>query len=154
MQKSLLPLFLFLAAWIGLSVGIHTVMQNNTMGSDFYLFYHAGQNTFFDRTNPYSDESARLNQLAIFKRLSNPGEDQLGFAYPPYALLPVWPPLGLSFDWAQAVWTGFLLVSMVSTVETPDAMDLKVYFSVYDPKTDLAVLDIGAKGAQIALPQT
>ena len=116
MPKSFLPILFFLAAWIGLAVGIHTVMQNNTMGSDFYLFYHGGQNVFFDHTNPYSDEAARLNQLAIFKRLVKPGEDQLGFAYPPYALLPVWPLLGLSFDWAQAIWTGFLLLSLVSAV--------------------------------------
>jgi hypothetical protein len=116
MKKSLLPLIIFLAAWIGLAAGIHTVMQNNTVGSDFYLFYHAGQNAFFDRTNPYSDEQARLNQLAIFKKLSTPAEDQLGFAYPPYSLLPVWPLLGLSFDWAQAIWTGFLLLSLVSIV--------------------------------------
>jgi len=51
--------------------------------------------------------------------------------------------------------TGWAIrVSMISTIETPDAMNLKVYFSVYDPKTDLAILDVGAKGAQIALPQT
>ena len=44
-------------------------------------------------------------------------------------------------------------VSKVATLETPDSMNLKVYFSVFDPKTDLAILDISPKGAQIALPQ-
>ncbi len=45
-------------------------------------------------------------------------------------------------------------VSMVSTLEKPDEMTLKVYFSVYDPKTDIPVLDIGAKSSSLALPQT
>ncbi len=115
-SSTLLPLLLFLLAWVLLALGIHSVMQGNTMGSDFYLFYHAGQNAFFDRVNPYSDEQARLNQLAIFKHLAAPGEDELGFAYPPYALLPVWPTLGLDFAWAQAVWAAFLLLGLVTTL--------------------------------------
>lgn len=45
-------------------------------------------------------------------------------------------------------------LSQITTVEKPDAMNLKVYFSVYDPKTDLPILDIGAKGAEIAMPQS
>jgi len=45
-------------------------------------------------------------------------------------------------------------VSMVSTLERPDEMTLKVYFSVYDPKTGLPVLDIQPKNSSISLPQT
>ena len=49
--------------------------------------------------------------------------------------------------------TGWAIrVSKVATLETPDSMNLKVYFSVYDPKTDLAILDFKTKSAQIALP--
>ena len=43
---------------------------------------------------------------------------------------------------AQSSSTGWQVrISKVATLETPDAMDLKVYFSVFDPKTDLAILD-------------
>lgn len=45
-------------------------------------------------------------------------------------------------------------VSQVSTIETPDAMTLKVYFNIFDPKTSLPVLDAIAKTAQLALPNT
>lgn len=45
-------------------------------------------------------------------------------------------------------------VSMVSTLERPDEMTLKVYFSVYDPKTGLPMLDLASKSSSIAMPQT
>jgi hypothetical protein len=44
-------------------------------------------------------------------------------------------------------------VSLVSTLETPDSMVLKVYFNIYDPKTSLPVLENVAKSAQISMPQ-
>ena len=52
----------------------------------------------------------------------------------------------------QPTWA--IRISMISTVEKPDDMGLKVYFSVYDPKTGIPVLDIGAKGSSLAMPQT
>ncbi len=56
---------------------------------------------------------------------------------------------------AQSSSTGWQVrISKIATLETPDAMDLKVYFSVYDPKTDQAVLDVKPQGVQIALPQS
>ncbi len=58
----------------------------------------------------------------------------------------------LSVNAQQPAWA--IRVSMVSTLERPDEMTLKVYFSVYDPKTDIPVLDIGAKSSSIALPQS
>lgn len=44
-------------------------------------------------------------------------------------------------------------ISLVSTLETPDSMVLKVYFNIYDPKTSLPVLENVAKSAQINMPQ-
>lgn len=45
-----------------------------------------------------------------------------------------------------------VLVSQVSTLETPDAMTMKVYFNIYDPKTSLPVLETLAQTAQVTLP--
>lgn len=45
-------------------------------------------------------------------------------------------------------------VSQIATVETPDAMTLKVYYNVYDPKTGLPVLETIAQTARIDLPNT
>ncbi len=58
----------------------------------------------------------------------------------------------LSVTAQQPTWA--IRVSMVSTLEKPDDMTLKVYFSVYDPKTDIPVLDIGAKSSSLSMPQT
>jgi len=116
MRRVLLPVTVFLAAFIALAFGIHTLTQNNTLGTDFYIFYRAGQTALIDHQSPYTDSLALENQLAIFKRPALPGEDQLGFAYPPYVLLAVWPVLGLSFDWAQALWAAFLILSLLAVM--------------------------------------
>jgi hypothetical protein len=114
MRRILLPLLLFLAAFLALAFGIHSLTQNNTLGTDFYIFYRAGQTALIDHASPYTDELALQNQLAIFKHPALPGEDQLAFAYPPYVLLAVWPLLWLGFDWAQALWTAFLLLGLLA----------------------------------------
>ena len=44
-------------------------------------------------------------------------------------------------------------ISQISTLETPDALVLKTYFNIFDPKTSLPVLDVIPQSAQISLPQ-
>lgn len=44
-------------------------------------------------------------------------------------------------------------ISQISTLETPDAMVLKTYFNILDPKTSLPVLDVIPQNAQLSLPQ-
>jgi len=88
-----------------LAVGIHTALNDNTLGGDFYIFWQAGRAFFFERVDPYSWEVTRRVQLGYYHgRLAGPGEDPMKFAYPAYVLLPIYPLLWLSFDWAQAVW--------------------------------------------------
>ncbi len=116
MRRILFPTLTFLVAWAILAVSIHSLTQGNTLGTDFYIFYHAGQTAVVERGDPYSDQQALQNQLAIFKRPAAPGEDHLGFGYPPYALLAVWPLLWLSFSWAQAIWAAFLILSTVGAI--------------------------------------
>ncbi len=115
-RRILLPTFTFLLAWAILASGVHLLTQGNTLGTDFYIFYRAGQTAIIDHADPYSDQQASQNQLAIFKRPAAPGEDQLGFAYPPYVLLAVWPMLWLTFSWAQAIWAAFLILSTVGAI--------------------------------------
>ncbi|PKN92847.1 MAG: hypothetical protein CVU44_12510 [Chloroflexi bacterium HGW-Chloroflexi-6] len=44
-------------------------------------------------------------------------------------------------------------ISQISTLETPDAMVLKTYFNILDPKTSLPALDVTPQSAQVSLPQ-
>lgn len=116
MRRILFPTLTFLAAWFILAAGIHSLTQGNTLGTDFYIFYHASRTAFVEHADPYTDQQAQQNQLAIYKRLAGSGEDQLGFAYPPYALVVVWPLIWLSFAWAQAAWAAFLILGLVAAI--------------------------------------
>jgi hypothetical protein len=113
-RKTVLFALVFLGLIGVLAFGIHTLTQGNNLGTDFYIFWQAGRATYLEHTSPYSDEIATRSQLAIFKRLAKPGEDQLAFVYPPYALLAILPVIALPFDWAQAVWIAFLLIALAT----------------------------------------
>jgi VWFA-related protein len=67
------------------------------------------------------------------------------------AILLVAAPLAAARAQTDSGWN--IRVSLVSTLETPDSMLLKVYFNIFDPKTSLPILDNVAKKAQINLPQ-
>ena len=53
---------------------------------------------------------------------------------------------------AQSEWS--IRVNQVSTLETPSAMTLKVYFNIYEPKTGAPVLTAEPSSAQVALLNT
>jgi hypothetical protein len=115
LRNGLLFLLVFAALIAILAVGIHTLTQNNNLGTDFFIFWQAGRAAYLEHSSPYSDEIATRSQLAIFKRLARPDEDQLAFVYPPFALLALFPLILLPFDWAQAVWIATLLLALVTS---------------------------------------
>jgi len=99
-----------------LSLALHTVLAGNPIGIDFYVFWLAGKELAIENQSPYSSAVTLQSQLGIYGRPALPGEDQMAFAYPPFALLPVLPLLEFHFDWAQAVWMAINLVALVLTV--------------------------------------
>ncbi|MBW6475445.1 MAG: DUF2029 domain-containing protein, partial [Anaerolineaceae bacterium] len=48
------------------------------------------------------------NQLGVYGRLAQPGENLLTFSYPPYALFPFYPLAFLPLKLAQSTWVSFL----------------------------------------------
>ena len=50
---------------------------------------------------------------------------------------------------AQSGWQ--IRINQVSTLETPTAMTLKVYFNIYDPKTGVPILNATPSSAQVTL---
>lgn len=94
---------------------IHLTLRQNTIGMDYYTFWLAGQRVL-ERQNPYDETVAIQSQLGIMRRLAGPQDDQMGFAYPPYALLPTLPFAYLPFDWAQAFWLAFCFLTLVSAL--------------------------------------
>lgn len=104
-------IFLFSTLQAGLTISIHSLLQGNTPGMDFHIYWVAGHAIGKD-ISPYGDEVALESQLGVLKRPARADEDQMGFAYPLYALLPVLPTLWLSFDWAQPFWLAFNLLAL------------------------------------------
>ncbi len=104
-------LFIFLVGL--LAVGIHFVMAGDTVGMDLHTFYLAAQNVFIKHTSPYGEDVAVQSQLSVLRHLATEQDDRMAFAYPPYSLLVLAPLANLTFDWAQAVWTAFVLLGSV-----------------------------------------
>ena len=114
--RAILLIVFLILLWGILSIGIYTTTRGNAIGSDFFIFYQAGKAAAWENANPYSEEVARSVQMAVLKRPARPNEDQLGFAYPPYALFPILPLLKLNFDLAQSIWTAFLMVMLIASL--------------------------------------
>jgi hypothetical protein len=101
-----------------LTLGLRAALGSTTLGADFYIYYHAGQAVILEGKNPYSPEVTAEIQRAILGQEALPGEDQLAFAYPPFALLPALPFLFLPFDWAQSGWMAFQLLFVFFTARS------------------------------------
>lgn len=112
----LLVLLLVLLLQIGLTIGIHGLLKGGTPGIDYYTFWTAGRTILYNHQSPYSDEVALQSQLGILNRPSRPDEDQMGFAYPLYAFIPILPSLFFPFDWAQPFWLAFNLLAITTTL--------------------------------------
>jgi hypothetical protein len=95
-----------------LTAAIYAVTKSDTPGIDFYVYYSAGRNILVEHVSPYDDSVGENSQKAILRRSATGSEDQLHFANPPYALLPILPLVHLPFRLAQAIWmaTNFILL--------------------------------------------
>lgn len=98
-----------------LAVAIRYVLAGNTIGADFFIYWRAGRAAFLERQLPYDEEVTRSIQMGILGRPAQPGEDQLAYAYPAYALFFVYPFIWLDFPSAQAAWMAIHLVSWLAT---------------------------------------
>lgn len=87
-------------------------LGGQSLGADYYIYWNAGR-ALLQHQDPYGPETALSTQLAVNRRASLPGEDPLHFNFPLYALLAVWPTLGLDFNWAQPVWMAANLVLLL-----------------------------------------
>lgn len=96
--------------WGVLTLGLRGGLGRITLGADFYIYWDAGRAVVLEGKNPYSPEVVADIQRGILGREAKPGEDQLAFAYPTYALLPTLPFLFMPFEWAQSGWMALQLL--------------------------------------------
>jgi hypothetical protein len=114
LKRWVLVILINILVFLLLTTGIFYLTRDNTLGTDFYIYYTAGRNVTVNHLSPYDESVGRLSQMAILKHEAQPSEDQLRFVYPPYGLIPVLPLSGLPFPWAQAAWTAFILLTLHS----------------------------------------
>lgn len=118
--KSTLPLrnilvFLALAGFILLfTVLIHSALNGNRIGADFYIFWRAARAYTSEHTNPYSAGVTAQIQQDIYRRAARPGEDHLAFAYPFYSLFGLLPTLWLAYDWAISFWYALTIIALLA----------------------------------------
>lgn len=95
---------------------LHAVLDENTLGIDYYVFWLAGRSLFIDHASPYHPALTLQSQLGIYQRPALAGEDPMVFAYPLYSLFLLLPVVGLSFDWAFSLWLAFNVLFWISVV--------------------------------------
>lgn len=109
-----LVVVLFAALLGGFTYGLHSLLGQNPPGADFYTFWVAGRALFTQGQDPYSAEVTLASQEGIYGRAALPEEDQVAYAYPPYALLPLLPVAFMPFSWAQAFWMAFNILALLT----------------------------------------
>ncbi len=107
---------LSLAFFAFVTGGIYLTTRDNTLGTDFFIYYTAGRQITVNHGSPYDETVGEQSQMAILKHPAGEGEDQLRYVYPPYGLIPILPLTGLPFPWAQAVWMALSIICIPISV--------------------------------------
>ena len=113
LPKPIYILFFILVLISLFAYGIYVSTPNNVFGNDFFDFYTASQAAYIDGISPYSEEVELRNQLGLYGRPAEPGENLMAFNYPPYALFFFYPLAYLPIKWAQSFWFSFLLTVLL-----------------------------------------
>ena len=106
--KPLIFTLFFLLFFSLLSIGIFVATPENVFGNDFYVFQSASRALFIDDISPYAEQVEIANQLGVYGRVAQPGENLLTFSYPPYALFLFYPLAFIPLKLAQSIWISFL----------------------------------------------
>ncbi|NLF50734.1 MAG: DUF2029 domain-containing protein [Leptolinea sp.] len=120
-QEGVVIRYLAIGLIILIALGIVTgaiffATRNNTLGSDFFIYYVAGRQITTGAGSPYDETVGEQSQMAILKHPAQEGEDQLRYVYPPYGLIPILPLAGLPFPLAQAVWMAASIIGIPFSV--------------------------------------
>jgi hypothetical protein len=112
-RNGLIVFLIFVIITSLLAWGIRWTTQKNTLGADFFIYYWAGRGAFTQGMSPYDPQLVSETQLGISGKITPPDQDQMAFAYPAFALFPVFPLVWFDFPTAQAVWMALNLVLLI-----------------------------------------
>ncbi len=114
MRRWLLSGILLGALWLALTWGLHRALSRGAiLGADFWTVWLGARATFVEGLDPYGPQVTQRSQQGIYGRLARPDEDQVRFAYPLSAVVPLAAWAWLPYDWAYAAWLAFHLMAIL-----------------------------------------
>ena len=114
MRRWLLFGLLLGALWLALTWGLHRALSRGAiLGADFWTVWLGARATFVEGLDPYGPQVTQRSQQGIYGRPARPDEDQVRFAYPLFAVVPLMPWAWLPYDWAYAAWLAFHLMALL-----------------------------------------
>ena len=118
LHKSTIVVLLGLVVLFALMVyATHEVFTSRFAGAnDLYPRWKGAQLFWLEGIDPYSETATEAIQRGIYGRLARPDEDQVLFVYPFYTVFLLWPLVGLSYTWVQAIWLVILQFALIAAV--------------------------------------
>ena len=116
-SKTVIGFLVLSVVFIVLVVAVHQLFTTKTPGAnDFYSRWKGAQLFWQEGIDPYSPEAGEAIQMGMYGRPARPDEDQVLFVYPFYTAFLLIPLVGLSYDWAQAVWLVAVMFSLIGGI--------------------------------------
>lgn len=116
-SKSVISFLLLSVIFVVLVVAVHQSFTTKVPGAnDFYSRWKGAQLFWLEGMDPYSPEAGEAIQVGMYGRPARPDEDQVLFVYPFYTAFLLIPLVGLSYDWAQAVWLVVIMFSLIGGI--------------------------------------
>ncbi len=117
LSKTIISSLVLSVVFIVLVVAVHQLFTTKVPGAnDFYSRWKGAQLFWLEGMDPYSPEAGEAIQVGMYGRTARPDEDQVLFVYPFYTAFLLIPLVGLSYDWAQAVWLVVIMFSLIGGV--------------------------------------
>ncbi|MCB9445407.1 MAG: DUF2029 domain-containing protein [Ardenticatenaceae bacterium] len=116
-SKSVIGFLVLSLVFVVLVAAVHGLFTTKVPGAnDFYSRWKGAQLFFLEGMDPYSPEAGEAIQVGMYGRPAMPDEDQVLFVYPFYTAFLLVPLIGLSYDWAQAVWLVVVMFSLIGAI--------------------------------------
>jgi hypothetical protein len=116
-SKSVAGFLVLSVVFVILVMAVHQLFTTKVPGAnDFYSRWKGAQLFFLEGMDPYSPEAGEAIQVGMYGRPARPEEDQVLFVYPFYTAFLLIPLVGLSYDWAQAVWLVVVMFSLIGGI--------------------------------------
>jgi hypothetical protein len=116
-SRSVISFFLLSIIFMVLVVAVHQLFTTKVPGAnDFYSRWKGAKLFWQEGMDPYSPEAGEAIQVGMYGRTAYPDEDQVLFVYPFYTAFLLIPLVGLSYDWAQAVWLVVVMFSLIGGI--------------------------------------